>query len=238
MFKVARLSGALRYNPAVEVQLPSVRRYRAAALDARQIAQLVEAMPAPFDLAVLFCAYTGLRAGELRALRLRHVDLLRRTVRVEDAVSEVARGVVFGEPKSETSRRTIALPRFLCERLYEHLVTRPGDQDAMLFADAKGQPIRHTALYGRHWRPTVARLAAADPTFPAGLRFHDLRHSAASLLINSRADAKAVQHRLGHSTTALTLDTYSHVFDVRDRALADALDETFEQIKATRAEGR
>lgn len=132
--------------------------------------------------------------------------------------------MVYGEPKSETSRRTIALPKFLCALLYEHLATRPADPDALLFADADGRPIRHTTFYGRYWRPTVACLAARDPSFPARLRFPDLRHTAASLLINAGADAKAVQHRLGHSTTALTLDTYSQVFDARDRALADALD--------------
>jgi integrase len=236
VFKVARLAGAIRYNPASDIQLPSVRRHRATALDASQVQQLVDAMPSPFDLAVLFTAYTGLRAGEIWALRLRHVDLMRRTVTVEEAISEVTGGVVFGEPKSDTSRRTIALPRFLCERVYDHLSTRPADPSALLFCDDDEQPIRHTTFYGRVWRPTVARLAAIDPNFPAALRFHDLRHTAASLLINSGADAKAVQHRLGHSTTALTLDTYSHIFDARDRELADALEIMFDRAGDSRAE--
>lgn len=84
--------------------------------------------------------------------------------------NEVAGAVVLGEPKSETRRRTIAVPRFVCERVCD-IPNRPTDPDALLFADVEGEPIRHTGFYGRYWSPTVARLAAKDPAFPSRLRF-------------------------------------------------------------------
>lgn len=66
----------------------------------------------------------------------------------------------------------------------------------------------------------------ADPRLPLA-RFHDLRHTAASLLINAGADPRAVAERLGHSNVMLTLNTYSHLFETRDAELTDALDATY-----------
>jgi integrase len=121
-----------------------------------------------------------MRAGEIEALRLRRLNLLKGTADVVEAVGEVEGvGLVFG-PTKTYQRRTVRLPRFLCDMLGAHLAGRAARPEAFVFAAREGGPIRHHNFYRRHFKPAVRRLAARgaqeghDP-FPEGLRFHDLR---------------------------------------------------------------
>lgn len=109
------------------------------------------------------------------------------------------------------------------------------DPEAFVFPGEEGGVTRHNVWYGRYWRPTVRAMHEADPSFPLA-RFHDLRHTAASLLINAGADPRAVAERLGHSNVMLTLNTYSHLFETRNAELTDALDATYEGRQRTTAE--
>jgi integrase len=97
-----------------------------------------------------------------------------------------------------------------------------------VFPSPTGQPLRHKLFYGRHFRPAVAAAVKAKklPPEKAGLRFHDLRHTAASLLVAAGAHPKAVMERMGHSDIRITMNRYAHLFPANDLALADALDAT------------
>lgn len=124
---------------------------------------------------------------------------------------------MFGPPKSH-GRRTISLPRFLVEMLSEHaasLASGSGPDD-LVFTGPQGGPVRHHLFYHRHFRPTVAGKPERNgkPAVPgvlparlSGLRFHDLLHTCASLLIAEGAHPKLIQTRLGHSSITITLDT-------------------------------
>lgn len=230
VMKHAIHAGAIRHNPCDHVRLPRTEPGETVALTPEQVDRIASAMPGRHALVVTFAAYTGLRAGEVWGLRVRSLDLLRRSVRIAETVNDLgSNGLTFGPPKSRASRRTVGLPRFLVEELAAFLaVTYPGgaDPDAFVFPGEEGGVTRHNVWYGRYWKPTVDAIRREDPAFPK-VRFHDLRHTAASLLINAGADPRAVAERLGHSNVMLTLNTYSHMFETRDADLTDALDETY-----------
>lgn len=199
-------------------------------LSASQVVDLAEAIAPRFRAMILTAAYTGLRAGELGAIRVDRLNLLRGSLDVVDSLSEVHGRLVVG-PTKTGARRSVSLPRFLQDELAAHLSEYPSV--GYVFTAAEGGPVRHRNFYHRHFRPAVkaARLLAItekskDP-IPAGLRFHDLRHTCVALLIAQGAHPKAIQERLGHSTIRLTFDRYGHLLPSLDEQLVKGLDATW-----------
>jgi integrase len=175
-------------------------------------------------------ADTGLRAGELLALTRADLDLLRGTVQVHRALKELNGILPFGPTKTHRSR-AVSLPRFLSALLNEHLTTSPivlPGGSALVFPGPRGGPLRHGNFYRRHFRPAVEE---ALPHKRA-LRFHDLRHTAASLLIAQGAHPKLIQARLGHASITTTLDRYGHLFPSVEEALAEKLNAAYESAQA------
>lgn len=233
--RTALKARAIVANPLDGLDLPKQEHRDKDALDAAQVWQLVEALPPHWRLPVLVTGFLGLRSCELWALRLLSVDLLRRELRINRAVSEIEGDLVFHDPKSKSSRRTLSLPGFLVDELRAHIERRTADgakPEDPLFVTEDGQPVRHGRFYDSHFRTTVRRLVKSG-TFPH-VNFHGLRDSAASILINGRASMYDVMQRLGHSTIAQTANTYGHLFESRDRELADALDQAHAQAKASK----
>jgi integrase len=164
---------------------------------------------------VRFLAYTGLRWGELAALKVGRVDLVRRRAAVAESVTEVNGVLVWGNPKNHT-RRAVPLPRFLAAELAERVSGRSADE--LLFTAPQGGVLRV-----RNFRRAVFDCAAREAGL-AGLHPHELRHTAASLAIASGADVKIVQQMLGHKTATMTLDLYGHLFPDRLDEIADRMD--------------
>lgn len=169
---------------------------------------------------VRFLAYTGLRWGEMAALRVSDFDMLRRRVQVTRAVAEVKGEAVLSTPKTR-EKRSVPFPAFLAEKVAERMVGRSRDE---LVFSSDG----HTFTRVSNWRPrvfnkAVNRCQQADPEFPR-VSVHDLRHTAASLAISAGANVKAVQTMLGHASAAMTLDTYADLFPDDLEAVAGALD--------------
>lgn len=191
-------------------------------LDAGEVARLAEAIAPRWRALVYLAAYGGLRFGELAALRTPRLDLLRGTVDVAESLSDVSGELAFKGTKTG-ARRTVSLPRFLAEMLGEHVGRHPA-QDDLVFSSAQGLPLRRRLFYRRHYKPAVT-LAGLDER----LRFHDLRHTCAALLIAQGAHAKEIQERLGHSTIRLTFDRYGHLLPSLDERLRDGLQATYEQ---------
>jgi integrase len=209
--------GWLARNPAAGVRLPERVEREMLFLDAGQVEQLADAIGPHYRVLVYFLAYTGLRFGEAVALRVKRLDLLRGRCEVVESATEVGSTLVWGPTKTD-ERRTVRLPRFLAELLGEHLAGRPADPDALVFAAPLGGPLRERKFHGR-LKP-AARRAALPPT----LRAHDLRHTAASLLIRQGASVKAVQKTLGHKSAVMTLDRYGHLWPDELEDLAERLD--------------
>jgi integrase len=239
--------GLLRENPAARLRLPSPPRTEMTILTADEIKALADAIPRTSDrLAIYVAAYCGLRAGELWALQRRDIDLLHNRLYVRRALKDIRGHLEFGDTKTTGSRRTVSLPTFLGTMLAEHMETMPASADALLFVSpggggtrqaGEGGPIRHGLFVRRVFKPAIVgnednedETKRRKPALPAekhNLRFHDLRHTCASLLIAAGAHPKLIQARLGHASITTTLDRYGHLFPSVEAALADALDATF-----------
>lgn len=212
--------GRLKRNPARGLKnLPrkSKRKPGRSYLSIDQVHQL--AAEARYPTLVLVLAYTGLRWGEATALRVRHVNRLRRRLHVEENAVQVDGVIHIGAPKS-WEQRHVPYPRFLDARIAE-LVDGKGP-DSLIFGD--GVTHLRPSGSGTGWfEGAVARAQLADETFPR-ITPHDLRHTAASIAVSAGANVKAVQNMLGHESASMTLDTYADLFPDDLEAVADRMD--------------
>ena len=209
-FSLAVRDGRLARNPADHVPLPRAVKNEKVFLTVDQVEALADAAG---DYRLL--AYTGVRFGELSALRVRRLDLMRRRAEIVEAVAEVRGHPVFSTPKSHQVR-SVPIPRFLVDDLARQVAGRAPDD--FVFAAPKGGLLRL-----QNFRHTVFDRAARSAGL-VGLTPHSLRHTAASLAIASGADVKVVQQMLGHASATMTLDLYGHLYGDRLDEVADRMD--------------
>jgi integrase len=208
-------------NPLAGVKPPRVEREEMRFLGHDDVATLIDVIDPRYRAMVLVAAYGGLRAGELVALRARHLDLLHQSLTViEQAQRRAGGGFEVQAPKSAAGRRAVSLPRFVVDALADHVGTfsEPGP-DGLVFPSPHGGHLRLENFRKRVWEPAVRQAGLAP------LRFHDLRHTCASLAIAAGADVKVLQRMLGHSSAALTLDRYGHLMPGQAQDVARRLDE-------------
>lgn len=186
--------------------------------------------PTGFGAVIEFAAWTGLRSGEIAGLRMKSLDLVRGKVRVRESLSEVKGELHAVPPKTYAERDVQLLPPHI-PRLRAYLAAQPpkGPED-FVFTEPDGSQLRHVGwFYPRVFRPAVkaARL-------PEALRFHDLRHTHAALLIADGWHPLAISRRLGHSTITVTMDRYGHLLPSLEEDLIKRSAKTFKRsLKAT-----
>lgn len=206
--------GLVVRNVADLVERPRVPRTEMRTLTADQVAALLASVAGTrWEVLYRLAVVAGLRQGELLALRWSDVDWGAGTIAVQRQVRAVpGGGFAFSEPKSAASRRSVVLDPDTVDLLWRQrdqvarLQALAGDhwqEWGLVFPSEVGTPILATNLHRRF----VASLAAAG--LPR-VRFHDLRHTSATLLFGENVHPKVVQERLGHSSVTLTLQTYSH----------------------------
>ena len=222
MLNSAVESRYLTVNPVLGIKLPRQIRREQLFLTAEQVNALADATPDQFQTLMYVMAYGGLRWGEAVALRQERVDVLRGRLRVTESLADVSGKLHFGPTKNNRSR-TVTVPRFLRERLNDHIVTyaNPGPE-GLLFTASNGSPLRNSNFSRNVWKPTV--LTAG---LPQDLRMHDLRHTSVALLISKGAHPEAIKRHLGHSSIMVTMDIYGHLFPSETDRLADALDDLY-----------
>ncbi len=191
-------------------------------MSAEEVNRLADAIEDRYQALIYTAAYGGLRAGELGALRVGNLQLLARTLEVVESLAEVGGRLVIGPTKTGPPR-SIGLPSFLADMLGAHIGRHPS-RDGFVFSAAEGGPIRHRNFYDRHFRPAVDR-AGLNPR----LRFHDLRHTCAALLIAEGRHLEEIKAHLGYSTIRVTSDRYGHLFPAAREALVARLDEAFQR---------
>ncbi len=185
-----------------------------ASLDELRI--IVEAMPERLRLMVQLAAWCALRYGELAELRRKDVDVASGVIKVRRAVSFTPGGATVGPPKTDAGVRDVAIPPHLHGTVRDHLKdhVRPS-RDALLFLSDSGGHLHESVVY-RRWN--AARVAAGR----RDLRFHDLRHTGATLAAQAGATTAELQARLGHTTSDAAM-IYQHAAKGRDRQLAHEL---------------
>jgi integrase len=223
----AKRWGLIGVNPTDLVDAPRPEPLEMNALSPDEARRLLEAargdrLEALYALAVT----TGMRQGELLGLRWRDVELEQRSLRVTTSLQYVpGKGLRLSPPKTPRSRRRVLLSELAVESLQRHLKTQreemldpPWEDNDLVFPNSRGRPMYATNLLSRSFACLLKRAGIRH------VRFHDLRHTAATLLLGEGVHPKVVSEMLGHSKTAITLDTYSHATPTMQRQAANAFD--------------
>lgn len=217
IFDTAVKDRRITANPARDISLPRKTKKRRVYLTHPQV-ELIASHATEATL-VRFLAYTGLRWGEASGLRIRHLDLIRRRALVEENAVLVNNTVIIGTPKTHKGRSVPIPPFVLADLRLRASVRAP---EAFVFGSGDA-PLRLPNSQDGWFAGAVRRAQLDDPKLPR-VTPHDLRHTAASLAVSAGANVKAVQRMLGHASAAMTLDTYSDLFDDDLDAVSTALD--------------
>jgi integrase len=225
--KQAVMDGLIPRNATEAVTPPQSGREEMCPLTPEQAKLLLQVAHETGDrLTALYvlAIHTGLRQGELLGLKWDDVDLEDGSLQVRRTLAITKNGPVLTSPKTTGSRRSVKLTSKAIEALKRHLERQLGEIDrigslwsenGLIFASEKGEPINRHNLTRRSFKPLLKRAGLPQ------IRFHDLRHTCATLLLTRNVNVKIVSEMLGHSTIAITLDTYSHVLpNMRDQAAA------------------
>ncbi|WP_256388431.1 site-specific integrase [Humibacillus sp. DSM 29435] len=181
-----------------------------------ELTQIAQAMPERYRLMVHLAAWCALRFGELTELRLKDVDERACLIRVRRAVTWPGGQPEVGTPKSAAGIRDVSIPPHLIPVIRDHLASHAQrGPDGLVFPNTDGHHMHHGSLY-KVYKP--ARSAAGRPD----LRWHDLRHTGATLAAHAGATTRELMDRLGHSTSAMAM-RYQHVADDRPAEIARRL---------------
>jgi integrase len=225
--------GLILANPAARADLPPAQDFVGKELSAvhteairQALIELAPLDPLRHEPDLLFvCLFdvalgTGLRLGELRALRWRDVDRERRLIRVERAYSRQE----LRRPKTESGVRSVPLFPSV-DAAFRELAARAVERgryapEELVFGSMRSTPLQPSNFRQRVWDPAL-RLGGVDGE---GYRFHDLRHTCVSRLVAAGADIKLVQAVAGHANPLITLNRYSHLLDARITEAAERFD--------------
>lgn len=201
-------------NPADMVDAPRVNQTEVCPLTPEQVKTLLRASQGrEMYLPVLLAVSLGLRRGEVLGLCWSDVDLKRKTITVNHSANFSPQGLMLSTPKTRNSRRTLLIPDALVSAL-ESARSKQQEQAQLLGSSFNalglvccredGSPMTSGALH-HHFKLLLQSAHLPD------IRFHDLRHTNATLMLRNAVPAKIVSSMLGHSSIGITMDTYSHV---------------------------
>lgn len=224
-------------SPCRGIRLAGDRRRDPAFLSMKQLHDLARAIDPRYAAFVYLGGVVGLRIGEIAGLRVEDIDFLTRTVTIRSTLSEVRGHLVFGEPKTKMSRRTIGLPQEVVAVLAEHMERHHvPNEHGLVFTGPQGGPIRRNHFRRRVWQPVVGQLGLDD------LTFHGLRHTAVGLLIELGTHPRVIQQRMGHASIRTTMDVYGSVLEEVDdeatRGLGDLMSRSSRGLRLIRRNPR
>jgi integrase len=215
--------GLVPRNVCDAVDPPRVPKRTITPLTAEQVRKLLKtATKDRFHALYVLAVGSGLRLGELFGLQWQDVDLEAQAITVRHTLLEVKGKLELAEPKTSKSRRRVDLPKTAVDALWKHkkrILAEGFAAVPWVFCNSQGGPLRKTHFHRNEFKPMLKR--AKLPS----IRFHDLRHTSATLLLSAGVHPKVVQERLGHSQISITLDTYSHVLPTMQLEAANKLDQ-------------
>jgi len=217
-------------NPALSVELPKVTKFKGKAYNIEQLKQLIEVSKGgPIHTAIMLASGLGLRRGEVCGLKWSHIDFEKGIVKIENTRTANGGVEVEKSTKTEKSNRTLSLPNYLKEYLKDlykrqqkmKLLCGKGynNSDYVCCWD-DGTPVRPDYI-SKKFKEII------DKNSLPPIRFHDLRHTNATLLLEQNVNIKWLSDWLGHSTIRTTADIYAHVTDKVLDEVANKMDEVF-----------
>jgi len=220
--------GLLSRNPADAVRPPKAQRTEMRVWNEQELRTFLEAaQDSQYYQLFSLNLFTGMRRSELLALKWSDVDLIYAQISVSRSLHVLKGGnVIFRSPKTAAGRRTIALSPSVVLMLAEYREDREHEtrllgqiisEDDLVFSNLGKNLLPNTVTHA--WQKLIKR------TGSKAIRFHDARHTHASLMLKAGIHPKVVQERLGHSSIAITLDTYSHVAPGLQMAAAQRFDD-------------
>ena len=231
----AQRDGLVTRNVAALARPPRLEHREMRSLGAGDVGRLISSTAEdPFGPLWAVAATTGLRLGEVLGLGWDDVDLSARKLVVRRSLARAyGGGYELAEPKTSRSRRTVMLPTSAIDALRRQKARQAEarlaaggawqDRAGLVFTDAIGRPMQPRTV-GKAWRTTSDRLGL-------DVRLHDLRHTAASLMLGAGVPLKVVSEALGHSSIAITADVYAHVTPDLRREAADAIDRALSESR-------
>ena len=213
-------------NPVSEVKPYKVEKGEADCLHPKEIPLFLKHSREPFRTMFLVAIFTGMRRAELLAFQWGDVDWNRNMIFIrrslyrwtdKKSLSSEKRWK-FVSPKTKRSVRAVTLTPMLKKALEIHRINSPVNAYDLVFANNEGQPIDGDNMYKREFLPTLSMAGIRR------IRFQDLRHTFASLLIAKNGNAKLVQSQMGHASIQTTMDTYGHLFPIDHKLAGEELD--------------
>jgi len=207
-------------TPCRDIRLPRTRLVDRPVLDAKQLGLVAQALGSDQAPMMWLGAVLGFRWAECAGLTANRIDLDAGNVTVD---RQLSRAGTLAPPKSASSTRTLATPKWLMDNLAA-LIDRRGmdtSSDQLVFVTPDGRPLDYTNWRRRVWGPACEK--AKQPA----LRFHDLRSLATTALVAVGVDVKTAQTRLGHSSPQVTLQIYARTTAENDRKASDLVGEIF-----------
>jgi integrase len=223
--------GLAANNPCPKIKLRRIEKDEKTFLEEEQFQKLLVALsnePIKYQTLTILAVLSGARRGELLALKWSDIDFEKKTMSIKRSVQYLPKvGIFTKEPKTKSSIRTISLPQMAIDYLETYKAHQNekrlsmGDKwtdKGFIFTNPYGGLLNPSSTINDWFRPFIERNGLPKITF------HDLRHFHTSFLLASGLDVKTISKRLGHSSTSMALEVYSHVFKSADAAAADIMD--------------
>jgi integrase len=223
--------GVVQRNAADLAKPPKVEDTEVEILDEAQVRDVLRKLRGDslYTYAIVALA-TGMRRGEMLALRSSDVDLIKASIRVEQSLEQTRAGLRFKAPKTRSGRRAIALPESVVTQLRLHRIAQQelrlklglgkASDDALVFPNPDGSPRSPNAVT-KAWATAVSKHQLPR------VSLHALRHTHASQLIASGMDVLTISRRLGHGSPTITLAVYGHMFKDTDAEAANVVERAF-----------
>ncbi|MBA3825692.1 MAG: site-specific integrase [Ktedonobacterales bacterium] len=226
--------GLIPRNVADMARPPRIVHHEMQSMDDMQVARFIDAAQRDSANGALFilAITTGMRIGELTGLRWKDIDLDKGTVQVQQTLVSMAGKLLFTEPKTRKARRSIRLMKIAIYALRKQRIWHleqamqfgpEWNKHDLVFANSSGNPLDPTALRTRFFA------FLKEESLPR-IRFHDLRHTAATLMLKRGVNVKVVSEMLGHANISITLGVYGHLLPDMQQAAIDIMDSFTEEL--------
>lgn len=219
-------------NVAKDIRGFRARKYECKVFDKDTISKLLEAVKGePVRVAIALAALSGMRRGEVCGLKWEDIDVNRRTITIRRQLVPTSKGDIFQEPKSKDSIRTIYISDILMNILLEtkqqqnelkELLGNEYSDQNLVFCNDNGFPVS-PSRFSHNFKYILKKHGFEH------IRFHDLRHSCATLMLTLGVPLKVTSGMLGHSTVGITADLYSHVLDDMQKSAVQKIDSAFSE---------